>query len=322
MFEFTDKDYRALQVVLKQTQKELFRTTQLVLEKYYPKDKIEVIQGNIIAHGTIPIALIAHMDTVFAVPPSEIFYDKEKQVIWSPGGLGADDRAGVYGIYYLLRQGFLPTVIFTRDEEECCKGAYALTQEVFKLPDIKYMIELDRAHDHDCVFYDIDNPQFQAYVESFGFRTAIGSYTDIRILSHFWEICSVNLSVGYEYEHTAYEYLKVNTLMNTLRAVAIMLSEEVIPDFDYKEQHYGYYVGKDFCHFCGNELPVRALDNIVTENGTFHICDSCLEQYEMSLGICGHCFNYFIATDSDEDLCPECRKKGAIPGIYDAGFAY
>ena len=104
MFEFTEQDYKAFKVVAQQTQKQLRRTSRLVLEKYYEKDKIEVCQGNIIAHGTIPIALVAHMDTVFQTPPTEIFYDREAQVIWSPYGLGADDRAGIYGIYYLLKQ--------------------------------------------------------------------------------------------------------------------------------------------------------------------------------------------------------------------------
>ena len=317
MFEFTEQDYKAFKVVARQTQKELLRTSRLVLEKYYDKDQIEVCQGNIIAHGTIPIALVAHMDTVFQMPPSEIFYDREKQVIWSPYGLGADDRAGVYGIYYLLKQGYRPTVLLMRDEEECCAGAYDLVKIIPKLENINYMIELDRAHDKDCVFYDVANAQFQAYIEGFGFHTAIGSYTDIRVLSHYWEICSVNLSIGYEYEHTAYEYLKVNTFLNTMRAVAMMLSEVTVPEFEYKEQHSNYYSGVDFCHFCGAQLPVRALDKIVTETGTWNICDACAENYGMSIDICEKCFNYFIPTDN-ESICPNCKNELRKDVAYDA----
>lgn len=315
MFEFTECDYKAFQVVLKQTQDELFKTTCLVLEKYYPIDKIETCEGNIIAHGDIPVALVAHMDTVFTAPPTEIFYDREKQVIWSPYGLGADDRAGVYGIYTLLQHGLHPTVIFMRDEEECCAGAYALVKVMQKIDNVHYMIELDRAHDNDCVFYDVANPQFQSYVESFGFKTTLGSFSDIRVLSHYWEVCSVNLSIGYEFEHTAYEYFKVNSFLKTLQAVEAMLLEPIVPKFDYIEQHHSYYIGKDFCHFCGNELPLRALDKIVTETGTWNICDKCLETYEMNLGLCEHCFNYFIAS-GDEDLCPECKQKGLESRIY------
>ena len=325
MFEFTEQDYKAFKVVAQQTQKQLRRTSRLVLEKYYEKDKIEVCQGNIIAHGTIPIALVAHMDTVFQTPPTEIFYDREAQVIWSPYGLGADDRAGIYGIYYLLKQGYRPTVLFMCDEEECCAGAYELTKVMPKLENVNYMIELDRAHHNDCVFYDVANEQFQAYVEDFGFRTAIGSYTDIRVLSHYWEICSVNLSVGYEYEHTAYEYLKVNSFMNTLRAVAQMLSEPVVPEFEYVEQHlsYGYGTAKDFCHFCGAELPVRALDKIVTDTGTWNICDVCATNYGMDIDICERCFNYFIPTDN-ETICPNCKNKESEDFAYagDAGVGW
>ena len=310
MFEFTEQDYKAFKVVARQTQEQLSRTSQLVLEKYYEKDKIEICQGNIIAHGTIPIALVAHMDTVFLAPPTEIFYDREEQVIWSPHGLGADDRAGIYGIYYLLKQGYRPTILFMRDEEDCCAGAYELTGIMTKLENINYMIELDRAHHNDCVFYDVANEQFQAYIESFGFHTAIGSYTDIRILSHYWKICSVNLSIGYEYEHTAYEYLKVNSFMNTLSAVAQMLSEPIVPKFEYIEQHYphDFTTTTDFCCFCGTKLPARALDKIVTETGTWNICDTCITNYGMNVDICEHCFNYFIPADK-ETVCLNCKNK-------------
>ena len=42
MFEFTEQDYKAFKVVAQQTQEQLSHTSQLVLEKYYEKNKIEI----------------------------------------------------------------------------------------------------------------------------------------------------------------------------------------------------------------------------------------------------------------------------------------
>ena len=71
-----------------------------VMRNYLRKNYKEVISddGFIIAIGDIPIALVAHLDTVHLRQPVNFFYDQEQDVLWSPQGLGADDRAGVYAI--------------------------------------------------------------------------------------------------------------------------------------------------------------------------------------------------------------------------------
>ena len=38
----------------------------------------------IFAKGNIPIMLVAHLDTVHKTPVKELFYDKKKDVLWSP----------------------------------------------------------------------------------------------------------------------------------------------------------------------------------------------------------------------------------------------
>ena len=43
----------------------------------------------------------------------------QKNVMISPDGLGADDRAGVFMIMNIVKAGFRPHVIFTTDEEGC-----------------------------------------------------------------------------------------------------------------------------------------------------------------------------------------------------------
>ena len=121
--------------------------------KHYLNMKYENVISTkeyLIAVGEIPVALVAHLDTVFKEPPHNIFYDRVKNVMWSPNGLGADDRAGVYAIVQILKSGLRPTVIFTTDEELGCLGAEALAEQI-KIPpaDLKYVIQLDRRGSND-----------------------------------------------------------------------------------------------------------------------------------------------------------------------------
>ena len=57
------------------------------------------------------------MDTVFYNQPSEIYYDQRKAIMWSPDGLGADDRAGIFAIIQIIADGYRPSIILTTDEE-------------------------------------------------------------------------------------------------------------------------------------------------------------------------------------------------------------
>ena len=84
------------------------------------------------------------MDTVFFKPATIIYYDRQKNTMWSPMGLGADDRAGVFAIIQILQSGLRPHIIFTTDEEKGCLGAEALAKTECPFQELKYIIELDR----------------------------------------------------------------------------------------------------------------------------------------------------------------------------------
>lgn len=192
----------------------------------------------VIAFGEIPVALVAHADTVWPNPPQEIYYDVFKRTCLALGqGAGFDDRAGIYAIWKITEAlgQRKPTIIITTGEEKCGIGAQKLAQDMGP-KGIKYFIELDRAGRDDCVFYYCNNVDFQKYVESFGFHTEEGSYTDISFLMDKWKICGVNLSIGYYNEHSDYEFLYVDYLGNTIDKVLKMLREEEIPDFMFKKR--------------------------------------------------------------------------------------
>ena len=83
-------------------------------------DKIIETDDYLIGFGEIPVALVAHMDTVFEGDDFDrrhIFYDSTMDVLWHPNGAGFDDKAGVFSILKIIEDGYRPHVILTTCEE-------------------------------------------------------------------------------------------------------------------------------------------------------------------------------------------------------------
>ena len=249
----------------------------------------------IVAEGSIPICLVAHLDTVNENPPEEIFYDQEQRVMWSPDLLGADDRAGVYAIICILSDGYRPHIIFTTDEEKGCAGASTLVTQESNCPleKIKAILQLDRRGSEDCVFYDCDNSDFVKYIESFGFVEAHGTFSDISIIAPEWEVAAVNLSVGYYNEHTNHEYLRLDELETTIERVEQMLAAaDDMPTFSYipakstlNMNPYNFH-SSDNCIFCGR--PIKSSWGYEVSGSDrdgsyrFLMCEECYEEYYKS----------------------------------------
>lgn len=184
------------------------------------------------APGTTPILLVAHVDTVHFHPPQQMFYDPQAQVLWSPQGLGADDRAGVAMIFELVSRGHRPSVLLLTGEEMGLVGARAATRDFPGLSGVNVMIELDRAHAKDAVFYDCITPALISWTKRFGWREEFGSFSDISELAPAWGIAAVNLSVGYYNQHTKTEYLNLREWRRSCDRVEKMLlspPKELIP---------------------------------------------------------------------------------------------
>lgn len=227
--------------ILKCNQPTLKEAMHQFLTKYY--DKIVNTACYIYAEGTIPVAVVAHLDTVYPSSPKNIFYDKVKNVIWSPEGLGTDDRAGVYGIIKLLKMGYRPHIILTTDEEKGGLGAQMVAIDYPEAPaKFKYIVELDRQGAQDCVFYECDNPSFEEYVESFGFVTNLGTFSDISVICPNWGIAGVNLSIGYVNEHSFAEHFYVSHFFATIDKVCKMFDDiQKSNSFEYIPCKYNRY---------------------------------------------------------------------------------
>lgn len=275
------------------------------------------------AIGDIPIGLVAHVDTVFPEPPEDIYYDREKGVMWSPQGLGADDRAGVFAILKIIQSGLRPTIIFTTDEEVGGLGAAQLVKDFPECPisNLKYLIQLDRRGTNDCVFYDCYNEDFITYVESFGFIEAFGTFSDIAELCPTWDVVGVNLSIGYENEHTRYETLHLKPWMATIEKVKRMLKEKDIPDFEYIEYSYSYNgtkwgydekykdwydytphyrcksCGKSFCEY--EVIPTRNKNKKIV----YYCPDCCVDNVTWCLD-CGTAYE-----KKKMSACPKCGSE-------------
>jgi hypothetical protein len=235
---------RSLMSCLKATKSEIIETLSSFVDQ---KGKLWWYKRGDEGQG---VTLVAHIDTVWdgggtkwvynektrvsdEVPVPEarrrIYFDRKEGVIWSPDGLGADDRAGVFSLLYIwdkMPEGKRPNLLFTDLEEKGGQGARDACKELKEeLAKANVFIELDRKNLVDAVFYNSEPKEFIAYVCSFGYKEATGSFSDISIIGREMEICSVNLSCGYYDQHTKAEHLYVTDLFGSLRKAIPMIQK-------------------------------------------------------------------------------------------------
>jgi len=199
--------------------------------------------GYVYAKGDIPILLVAHLDTIYIKPPRKIHYNIENDKLFAvDSGTGGDDRCGVYAILKILQE-LKPHVLFTEDEEKGAIGAMKATYFLPK-PNVKYIIELDRSGNNDAVFYYCDNEEFKKYIESFGFVTQKGIFSDICVLAENWDVAAVNLSSAYYEEHSCCEYIKFKELESIIKRVKNMINNHM--NAKYYEFTHLYFKNVDF----------------------------------------------------------------------------
>lgn len=292
-----------------------------VVYNYLNKHYKEVHKGSkyVYAIGNIPVALVAHADTVFQKPPDEIFYDQKQKVIWGgSNGLGADDRAGIFAILEIINRGYCPHVIITTDEELGSIGARTLITEVKEpFAEIKYFIELDRRGRDDCVFYQCDNKEFSDYISSFGFIEKTGTFSDISEICPAWRIAGVNLSIGYVDEHTYSERLYVNYMYETIEKVVKLLEDaDNITAFEYNSMTPFEYYQKSSrldswcngailrCHKCGAKNEDYEMFYVQEQDGSNRFwCPDCVST---KAGWCEICGEPFETTANNTKFCYDC----------------
>lgn len=327
MDRFSKKELKIYTNICTKTDKEL-KSTLLDIIKEAGYVNIINRNGYLMAEGDSPVMLIAHCDTVFSTPPheSDIFYDRDKNVIWSVGGGIGDDRAGVYAILKILQTGLRPHILFTLGEEMGGIGATELVKDFPQCPfDIKYLIQMDREGLGEAVFYDCDNKDFIDYVENFGFVEHYGVFSDISIIAPEWRVAATNLSVGYYNQHSYREILFVPSLFKTIeRTKAMIIDSFNISKFEYVDKEFDYSFNllneeeNNCCWACGKSLKdVDKMDKnvIYHDSGSITICQECFADHFFpteDLTLCNKCGSYLFkdsSFDDDNEICYRCKHK-------------
>ena len=329
-----EKEQKVFEYYFQIKQHNLKKALQKFLEKHY--SEVIVNERYLIAVGATPVALVAHLDTVFSTPPKTIYYDRSKNVMWSPEGLGADDRAGVFAIVEIIRRGYRPSIIFTTDEEMGGVGARAMVMDHPKpFTHLKYVIELDRQGKNDCVFYQCGNEDFKEYVQTFGFKLDFGTYTDICEFCPTWKVAGVNVSVGYKNEHRFIETLNIGWLFDTIDRVCNMLEDtENCEDFLFlgyltllaqtgydpaygisPETWLGWISAENqyICNHCKHPLHEYESFKVYDEksNEDVYFCADCLNILGHT-NWCVSCFEPFIPLEENKNdylVCKKCLEE-------------
>ena len=192
----------------------------------------EVTFGRVSREPSLTILLNSHLDVVDEIEVGREILKRGPVWTSSSGILGADDRAGIGVILHTLKQlqrmefraPVKVKIAFTVEEEVGLCGAKAVSAEF--LEDVQAAFVVDRKGRGDIVTgtrgIDFCDELFGAMLALIGnlgddedrWEPTLGGSSDTRIWAQ-QGIQSVNLSVGYQYEHTSREELNLDDAFAT-----------------------------------------------------------------------------------------------------------
>lgn len=267
-----------------------------IVKRYVDTNLFNITEGDLwllitpknIKCSHIP-CLSAHTDTVSAKKPTR--FKLEGSLLTNPDGvLGADDRAGIWIMCNLLSSNNTNYSYAIFDLEEVGglgSEAFVVTDEYEVLDNhTSVYVGLDRRGFNQVATYGYDNMDIlDEFAEEWGYIETMGSFTDIVNLSHdsYNSVSCINLSVGYDNEHTKKEVLNLIDMKNTLDILKdkVWLSEV----YEYSESRgcsdLNQWTGLDwknseyilepvFCDVCGAHAPLYDV-----EWGL--VCSECVE---------------------------------------------
>lgn len=193
----------------------------------------------------------SHYDTVRHTPLSG--YKIKKDIITSiEGALGGDDRCGVAIALSLMQAGVLANYAFF-DEEECGAGGSGdfLIETPWIAKESSCYIGLDRRGHKDAAVYNYRSNKLLDVVGIYGFKEVNGTMTDVSVIEEDLPKATVNLSVGFNHEHTCNETVHIDVVMNTLQAMKEIVDICTGVYFDDLEafgkyKDYDYYQDYDY----------------------------------------------------------------------------
>lgn len=220
--------------------------------------------GNLyIKIGESDVMFTSHLDTATAAL-TPIQHVIEENIVRTDGKsiLGADDKAGVAIMLYMIEKRIPGLYYFFLGEEVGCVGSRKLAEahKLEKIPDIKKVISFDRRGTNSVITYQAGSrccsdkfgeslaSQLNKSDASFRYATdPTGIYTDSAQFVKIYPECT-NISVGYYQEHTFSERQDLNHLEKLAEActkvnwqdLPVERDPTVVEDRHYYSRYYDW----------------------------------------------------------------------------------
>jgi len=235
------------------------------LKNYLPSGYFNDSHGNYYYKiGTSKTAFTCHLDTACKTQVN-VIHKFEKNIISTDGKsiLGADDKAGMTVLLYMIYKRIPGLYCFFIGEEVGCIGSgKACDDDVFTNYD--RMISFDRRGTKSVItfqsskrccsddFAESLSKQFNKYSMNME-PDNTGVYTDSAEFTHVIPECT-NISVGYYKEHTHFEHQDIDHLIKLCLA-SVKIDWESLPvkrdpkQIEYKSYSYGSYNSKGYSSY-------------------------------------------------------------------------
>ena len=291
-----DKDLKEFLMFNKHNQV-IEKVLHSIQDKYYRVhrfDEFTIITPRDMGDDELLWCGVAHTDTVSAKKPTR--FEFNDGILSNPDGvLGADDRAGCWLISKLIEKSTRAIFILTDLEEVGGIGAEACAKiDAFAeiADNITALIEFDRRGGNDCAMYGYDNEELLQLFKNRGYVEEWGSYTDVVSLAEASGIACINLSVGYDNEHTKHETLNVLQLGYTTD----MMMNNLPPEL-YTKVYKADMVSRDYGSYSWREDMVEVCCEMCNDHSKLYIVEDMM--------LCGYCAGFGYESEYSEDFYEE-----------------
>ena len=247
---------RILRKFLKLTKRTYPYGTESLLENHLPKDYIKDKHGNYFLQiGDEPTTMFtSHLDTASS-SVSKVTHKFDGNLVGTDGTsiLGADDKAGMVVLLYMIENKVPGLYYFFLGEERGCIGSGKVAKDFNKVfPYIKKVISFDRRGTKSVITHQMSgrccsdefanelSSRLNVVESTFEFRPDdTGVYTDSAEFVDIVEECT-NISVGYQNEHTTREVQDIDHLAKLCRAIVKIDFESLPISREAGEDDWGY----------------------------------------------------------------------------------
>jgi hypothetical protein len=227
----------------------------MIIDDVFPCDIKKDIYGNYFYEiGKSRTIFASHLDTV-SKNKSKINHIYDGNFIKTDGTtiLGADDKAGVVIMLYMIENKIPGLYYFFVGEEVGCIGSKQVSSKLDIKNKYDRIISFDRKDTNSIITYQsftrccsdefADALAFELNLSGFSYKKdEYGVYTDSAEFTSVIPECT-NISVGYYNEHTVNEKLDINHLEKLSKACLLVDWEGLPTKRDYNDLEYGGYSG-------------------------------------------------------------------------------